>query len=96
MIEEARSEVWQPEDAGIFGALPGLGNALDGCLHAPAADADIRETYDDFSIPAYRRTIVSAMGGDCIRFEALPALSDNARLDQVRRFMTLLFMEQDR
>lgn len=96
MIEESRSEDWQPEDTNIFKALSDLGNALDACIHTPIGGPDILETYDDFSIPVYRRTIVWAMGGDCIRFEALPALSDNTRLDRVRRFMTLLFMEQDR
>jgi hypothetical protein len=51
---------------------------------------------DEFSMEDYRQAILSRLGGCSTRFDAFPAMCSDRRLDQVRRFMTLLFMEQAR
>ena len=51
---------------------------------------------DEFRLEEYRRVILATVDGCSICFNALPRLSSDLRLDRARRFMALLFMEQDR
>jgi len=44
----------------------------------------------------YRRVILSCVAGAKIRFDAFPAVAENDRIDRIRRFITLVFMEQFR
>jgi len=96
MLAASRSDEWHPDGTSVCDVISGLSAALDECIHTQQAGMDAFQTYDEFNIPAYRHAIVSAMNRCCVRFDALPVLGNNVRLDVVRRFMTLLFMEQDR
>ncbi|NQT94226.1 MAG: hypothetical protein HQ559_15810 [Lentisphaerae bacterium] len=92
----SRSDTWMMDDFSALEALPGLASALDECVHAQGPSVDAFETRDEFRMEAYRHTIISAMNDCSVRFDLLPALCENVRLDKARRFLTLLFMEQDR
>ena len=61
-----------------------------------APDAEELIGDDDFRMEDYRQAILSRLGGCSTRFDAFPAVCSDRRLDQIRRFMALLFMEQDR
>jgi len=62
---------------------------------AEAGRYDPRED-DEFRPEEYRRVILATLDACSIRFSALPCICSDLRLDRARRFMTLLFMEQDR
>ena len=51
---------------------------------------------DSFRMGDYREIILSRLDGDGIRFAALPAIYEDPRLDSIRRFTTLIFMEHAR
>jgi hypothetical protein len=78
-------------------ALGELSTVLDRFVGQEAV-SDVAEFIgdDEFSMEDYRQAILSRLGGYSTRFDAFPAVCSDRRLDKVRRFMTLLFMEQDR
>ncbi len=96
LLASTHSGEWHMDDTSAFGALPGLSAALDEYIRAQEASVDTFETISDFKLEVYRHTIISAMDGCTVRFEALPALCKDRRLDKARCFMTLLFMENAR
>ncbi|MBM3335050.1 hypothetical protein FJY63_10360, partial [Candidatus Sumerlaeota bacterium] len=50
---------------------------------------------DEFHMERYRQAILEDVPPGClIRFSAIPAVDERERLDRVRRFITLIFMEQ--
>lgn len=76
--------------------VPGLVDALDLFVSTgpktspqPLVDDDI------FDMDQYRRVLLQAMTDYSIWFDALPRVSANARLDRVRRFITLVYLEQE-
>ena len=50
---------------------------------------------DDFKIEDYRKLILDTLQGCSRGLDTFPTISDDPKLDKIRRFMTLLFMEQD-
>ena len=57
--------------------------------------AEFVGTYS-YRMEDYREIILSRLDGDGIRFAALPAIYEDPRLDSIRRFTTLIFMEHAR
>ena len=51
---------------------------------------------DEFCMEDYRSAIQVGLESSCRLFSAFPAIHEDRRRDRVRRFMTLLFMWQDR
>jgi len=71
--------------------------AIDGLVEARQGDdmADYSGS-DAFRMEAYREILLASLQGRSVRFDALPQVCADPRLDRARRLMTLLFMEQSR
>jgi len=48
---------------------------------------------DGFQMEAYRSMVLASLQGRTVRFDALPPVCPDQRLDRIRRFITLIFME---
>jgi len=76
-------------------ALRGLFETLDEFLgEAQMSDEHAFHDGPEYRLNDYRQMILSRLAGTVFHFEAFPALIEDRRLDRVRRFLTLLFMEQ--
>ena len=97
LLAASRSNELMITDIPEIAVVHGLSMALDEFVGATAlADmADFIST-DEFRMEDYRQMILSWLDDCTVRFGALPAIGEDPRLDRVRRFITLLFMEQDR
>jgi len=51
---------------------------------------------DDFRMEDYRKLVLAHLDAEGTRFIALPAICEDLRVDRVRRFTALIFMEQAR
>jgi hypothetical protein len=79
-----------------FHEIPGLGEALDAFVGAvPALPASDFTGLDVFDLDAYRRVLLEALGDYSMWFDAFPKICKDARLDRVRRFATLVYLEQE-
>lgn len=79
------------------GAIEDLARDLDRCVKTgPSGDLDQFLTQDEFHMEEYRQIILSRLDGCMVRFSAFPAIAKDPRMDCVRRFITLIFMEQAR
>ena len=75
--------------------LDSLSQILDGFVgHEQMLDADAFLGRDYFQMEAYRSMVLASLQGRTVRFDTLPPVCPNQRLDRIRRFITLLFMEQ--
>ena len=97
-IAESRSGVFPLLEEPNLGSIQGLLNDLDSFVRLPAGDFSVHtmDEADRFDLTRYQAHIASALGWSPVRFSDIPHLQHDDRLDKVRRFMTLLFMEQDR
>jgi len=62
--------------------------------HDQMVDADAFLGRDCFQMEAYRSMVLASLEGRTVRFDTLPSVCPDQRLDRIRRFITLLFMEQ--
>ena len=76
--------------------VPGLGDALDSFVGS-VATLPLREfAVDDvFDIDQYRNVILQSLIGFSVWFDALPRVSADARIDRVRRFVALVYLEHE-
>ena len=78
-------------------AIEGLTADLDRYAKTAAAgDLDQFLTQDEFCMEEYRQLILSRLDGCVVEFSAFPAIAKDRRMECVRRFITLIFMEQAR
>ena len=94
ILANSRSGALQIGDVPDPDAIPGLTADLDrfvGSRPQVALSAFLGDK--ELDMAEYRRLILEN-AGCLIRFSAMRSLCDNVRLDRVRRFITLLFMEQ--
>ena len=66
-----------------------LGNPIQLC-------GDAFELKSDFNLSAYRTHILSLLDHHTLRFSDISPLTGDDRRDRVRRFITLVFMDNDR
>jgi len=90
MLAQSRSPAVQPEPMDLA-AMPGLLEALDGlvqvetsCLNLPLAPA--------FSLNRYQSHVQAHIRPFPMRFDQIPPLSENHRLDRIWRFIAILFL----
>ena len=78
-------------------SIPGLADALDSLVET-AVSLENGGFWDDdpFVMDAYREVIWHGVCEDAVLFSQVPALNSDPRRDRARRFMTLVFMEQER
>lgn len=65
-----------------------LGNPIQLC-------GDAFELKSDFNLAAYRTHILSLLDNHTLRFSDISPLTDDDRRDRARRFITLVFMDND-
>ena len=96
-VAESRSEEFAVFDVPELDSIPGLADALDS-LSRSAFSSDDAGFWDDdpFVMDAYREVIWHGVCEDAVLFSQVPALNSDPRRDRARRFMTLVFMEQER
>lgn len=85
LVEEPRLE-----------SIPGLKDALDGFLGSGMIDFAGFLPKSGFSISEYRSHILSFLGVGSRLFSEITPLAEDYRKDKVWRFITLIFMTQDR
>ena len=77
-------------------SIPGLATDLDRFVgSSPEINLVSFLGGEEFHMAEYRRLILD-YAGCLIRFSTIRPLCENPRMDRVRRFITLLFMEQAR
>jgi len=98
LLAESRSGTLTLMDEPNFAAIPELLNDLDSFIH----DNDYHlsdETFDlksDFNMASYRTHILSLLNRSHLRFSDISSLTSDNRRDKVRRFITLVSMDNDR
>ena len=78
-------------EAGVIGDMV---QALDAAVQADAT-AELQEFLgpEEFCMETYRLHIRERLRGCMASFSSFPPIADDARLDKIRRFVTLIFME---
>ena len=76
-------------------ALPGLVTDLDDLIGVSTTDQNIQEWERNLSIEDYRRHIFNLLDAEIV-FSSISPLFPEERRDKVYRFISLIFMEQDR
>jgi hypothetical protein len=83
------------QDLALAGAelsdVPGLVEALND-LTAEMPLADLAVGTVPWSLPRYMSHLQAHIGAIAIRFECLPPLTEDRRLDRIRRFIAIIFM----
>ena len=75
--------------------LDSFSQVLDAVVgHEQMLEADAFLGRDCFQMEAYRSMVLASLHGRTVRFDALPPVCPDQRLDRIRRFVSLLFMEQ--
>ena len=93
---DARSQSLAIEELPDIDDVPGLAQDLAEFIgQAQATDDEFPgcSPQDVFDLARYQATIRDALSPEGSLFSELPTLGDNHRLDMVRRFMSLVFME---
>jgi DNA-directed RNA polymerase subunit RPC12/RpoP len=76
-------------------SIPGLADDLVKFLeYASVSSCNDIVVRSEFRLEDYRRVILEAIRDAVIRFEAIPSIEQDSRLERARRFTTLIFMEQ--
>ncbi len=76
-------------------ALPGLMADLDGLIGAKNTDERVQEWENSLTLNDYRLHIVGLLQTEVLFSSIVPLISEERR-DKVYRFISLIFMEQDR
>jgi len=95
ILQVERSGVLLIFDEVDLNALPGLLTDLDGLIGAEKTDEHLQEWEKSLTLDDYRLHIVNLLQTEVLFSSIEPMLSEERR-DKVYRFITLIFMEQDR
>ncbi len=96
-LAESRSNALPLMDGPLLESIPGLIQDLDDFIKAGAIKVCsnfLFDTQSDFSMTDYH--IISILGWDTMLFSGIAPLIDDHRRDRVWRFITLIFMQNDR
>ena len=98
MLASSRSGALCITDIPEIESVAGLASDLDLFVDSmPDVTLSAFQGRDTFRMADYRQAILDDVPAGClIRFNGMRALCDDARLDRIRRFITLVFMEQAR
>ncbi len=95
-MAESRSNALTFLEEPILDSIPGLTEALDAFVGSEMVGAEGFSYKTAFSMTQYREHILSVIGPGCRLFSNISPMTDDSRKDKAWRFITLLFMEQDR
>jgi hypothetical protein len=96
LLAQSRSDTLRFLEEPVLDTLPGLTDDLDAFIGSRMASADVFSYKTAFSMAQYRGHILSVIGPGGRLFSSISPMSGDSRKDKAWRFITLLFMEQDR
>ena len=79
-------------------SIPGLMEALDDFVAVRESGTDDfhQDLNPRFKMENYRKYILDILGTDCLMFSDISSLMDDVRQDKIWRFISLIFMQNDR
>ena len=97
LLANSRSEVLTLMEYPDLETIPGLLQDLDAMLPTDLSQETFNffELKSDFNMGSYRQHILSVLGFHRLRFSDISPLTGDDRCDRVRRFITLVFMDND-
>ena len=97
LLADSRSDVLSLFEYPDLEAIPGLIWDLDGFIKTCGGQdtPSFCDQSSDFKMDTYRRHIQSLLGNHSLRFSDISPLAGDDRRDRVRRFITLIFMDND-
>jgi hypothetical protein len=96
LLAGSRSDPLLLMETPCLDSIPGLDQALNEFIGTKVEEFIAFETKSDFRMVDYRNHILTILEMGCRRFSAISPLIQNCRMDKAWRFVTLIFMEQDR
>ena len=98
LLTKSRSGALFLMEEPLLDTLPDLLQDLDAFIRDNPIDAggDLFEPKSEFNLDVYRGHILSLLGHNTLRFSDISPLSVDDRRDRARRFMTLVFMDNER
>lgn len=96
LLADSRSDALSLMEYPNLEVIPGLLQDLDGFIQMNREQEDaFYELKSEFNMGAYRAHILSSVDHHTIYFSAVSPLTGDYRRDMVRRFITLVFMDND-
>jgi hypothetical protein len=98
LLAESRSDVLPLTENPDLEAIPGLIQDLNDFIRVESygMDSIAFNVKPEFSMDGYRDHINSILSWDCMLFSNIDPLIDDFRNDKIWRFVTLIFMQNDR
>ena len=98
LLAESRSSALQLMEEPSLGSIPGLIEDLEDFIREGAMEPSLFpfDAQPDFRMNDYHEHIISNIGWGTILFSDIAPLIDDHRQDRVWRFITLIFMQNDR
>lgn len=98
LLRENHSPDHAPTTPLDLASLPGLTDELDAFVHAQLPRELITKFIQrpEFDMQRYRAHILDLVHGCTVRFEGIMPLISDRRLDRIFRFITLVFLENER
>ena len=92
----SRSEALLFTEAPCLEAVPGLQEDLDEFVGVETPETEYPDLNSVFKMEDYRKCVLDMLGDDGFMFSDIDPLLDDTRQDRVWRFITLIFMQNDR
>ena len=98
LLLEARSGILPLLEEPNLESIPSLLEDLDLFVHQGSQDIPSCgfEPKQEFSLECYREHILSNLGWGVVSFSGIPPIGEQTRSDRAWRFITLVFMQNDR
>ena len=98
LLAESRSEEFQLLDNPDIESIPGLINDLDSFIQGGISKSTdlVFERQFEFNMNDYQNHILSVLTWGRITFSAITPFIQDCRRDRIWRFITLIYMQQDR
>ena len=95
LLAESRSETLSFMEEPDLESIPGLLDDLENFIEAETPEVYLPDDGNIFNIENYRKHILSLLSWSPVRFHKIVPMEDDRRRDRVKRFITLIFMQND-
>jgi len=101
LLASSRSDTISLLEDPDFNTLPGFFNDLDDFIRSSTEREGVyaelfHHNKSSFKMDHYRNHILSILTWNTLYFSNITPLNEDCRLDRIRRFITLIFMQQER